>query len=59
VGVDEPAINVERVRSRVQLGDTMLPEDRIVARYARTMALLPDIVERVDRAMILRQQRPI
>jgi len=52
VGVDEPAINVERVRSRVQLGGHGVPEDRTMARYARTMALLPDIVERVDRAMI-------
>jgi S-adenosylmethionine decarboxylase proenzyme len=52
VGVDRPEINIERVRARVQLGGHDVPEDRVVARYARTMGLLADIVERADRAVI-------
>jgi len=52
IGVDRPEINVERVRTRVQLGGHDVPEDRVVARYARTMGLLADMVERADRAVI-------
>jgi S-adenosylmethionine decarboxylase len=52
VGVDRPEINIERVRTRVQLGGHDVPEDRVVARYARTMGLLADMVERADRAVI-------
>src|SRR5262245_395775 len=42
IGVDDPAVNVERVRSRVQVGGHDVPEDRIVARYYRTMGFLAD-----------------
>ena len=52
VSVDDPLINLERVRTRVHLGGHDVPEDRIVARYHRTMAFLPEIVRRVDRAWI-------
>ena len=51
VGIDNPDINLERVRTRVQLGGHDVPEDRIISRYKRTMGMLPDIVERTDRAM--------
>ena len=53
VSVDDPRINVERVKTRVGLGGHDVPLDRIVARYRRTMAVLPDIVAHVDRAFIL------
>jgi S-adenosylmethionine decarboxylase len=52
VSVENPLINVERVRTRVELGGHSVPEDRIVARYSRTMSLLPEILLRVDRAWI-------
>jgi predicted ABC-type ATPase len=52
IGVDSPNVNVERVRTRVALGGHDVPEDRIAARYARTMALLVEMVKRVDRAVI-------
>ena len=41
VGTESPALNVERVKQRVALGGHDVPHDRIVARYERTMALLP------------------
>lgn len=53
VSVDDPQISVERVRTRVGLGGHDVPADRIVARYRRTMEMLPDIVACVDRALIL------
>ena len=52
VGIDNPDINVERVRTRVQLGGHDVPEDRVIARYQRTMGMLPDMVERTDRAIV-------
>lgn len=52
VGVDDPRVNIERVRTRVALGGHDVPEDRIAARYIRTMSLLVEIVARTDRAVI-------
>jgi predicted ABC-type ATPase len=52
VGADDPGINMERVRTRVAMGGHHVPEDRIVARYFRTMKLLIEMVKRVDRAVI-------
>jgi predicted ABC-type ATPase len=53
IGVASPIINIERVRTRVALGGHDVPEDRITARYVRTMELLIEMVKRVDRAVIL------
>ena len=52
VAVDDPSINVERVGTRVQTGGHDVPSDRVIARYHRTMALLPDMIDRADRAWI-------
>jgi len=52
VSTEAPELNVARVRQRVALGGHPVPEDRIVARYARTMALLPDAVEQADRVVL-------
>lgn len=52
IGVDGPNVNLERVRTRVALGGHDVPEDRIAARYTRTMSLLIEMVKRVDRAVI-------
>jgi predicted ABC-type ATPase len=46
------AINVARVARRFQSGGHNVPEDRIRQRYARTMALLPRIIEQADRAFV-------
>jgi hypothetical protein len=52
IGLDDPLINIERVSARVQTGGHDVPKDRIIARYHRTMALLPEMVRRADRAWI-------
>jgi predicted ABC-type ATPase len=40
------------VRQRVALGGHPVPEDRIVARYERSLALLPDALALCDRAVL-------
>jgi predicted ABC-type ATPase len=52
VGIEDPAVNVIRVRQRVALGGHDVPEDRIVARWHRTMALLPAAIIASDRALL-------
>jgi dolichol-phosphate mannosyltransferase len=52
VGVDDPQINLERVKARVEQGGHDVPADKIVARYHRVMELLPEILQRVDHAYI-------
>jgi len=52
VGIDDPRTNVERVALRVAQGGHDVPEDRIVARWHRTMALLADAVELSDRSFV-------
>ena len=52
VAVDNPIINVERVKTRVFLGGHDVPADRVISRYGRTMALLPEMLVRMDRAWI-------
>jgi predicted ABC-type ATPase len=52
VGVDDPQTNVERVALRVAQGGHDVPQDRIVARWHRTMALLHRAVAISDRSFI-------
>jgi len=52
VSTTDPELNVARVAQRVALGGHHVPPDRIVARYARTMSLLPAAVDIADRAVI-------
>lgn len=52
VGTDDPAINVARVNARVQLGGHSVPEDRIVARYHRTMRNLIRATATADRTIL-------
>jgi predicted ABC-type ATPase len=40
VGTDDPGVNVSRVAARIERGGHSVPEDRIVARYSRTMESL-------------------
>ena len=44
----DPMINVARVRERVSTGGHGVPEDKIIARYDRAMALVKDVVEVSD-----------
>jgi predicted ABC-type ATPase len=52
VGLLHPRLNIERVRQRVAEGGHAVPEDRIVARYERTMNLLPTAFGIADRAFV-------
>ncbi|RYF79452.1 MAG: ATP-binding cassette domain-containing protein, partial [Comamonadaceae bacterium] len=47
VALDEPQWLLERVRRRVQEGGHAVPDERVLARYPRTMALLAQAVRRV------------
>jgi predicted ABC-type ATPase len=52
VATESPSLNVARVRQRVALGGHDVPEDRIRARYVRTLALLADAIEAADDAVL-------
>jgi len=52
VATDDPAINISRVRNRVGLGEHDVPEDRIVARYHRSLELLLDAIRHANRAYV-------
>jgi predicted ABC-type ATPase len=44
VGTDDPQTNIERVALRVAQGGHDVPEDKVVARWARTMELLSEAI---------------
>ncbi len=44
----DPMINIQRVRSRVLSGGHDVPEDKIIARYDKCLALVSDIVATSD-----------
>ena len=52
VATGDPVLNVARVRTRVAAGGHNVPEDRIIARYYRTIALLPQAMLASDRAVV-------
>ena len=52
VATDDPGINVSRVHNRVKLGGHPVPEDRIVKRYHRSLALLSEAIRHTNRAYI-------
>jgi predicted ABC-type ATPase len=52
VVLDDVAKNIERVRLRVKKGGHDVPEDRIRARYKRSLRQLPWFLRRADKAWI-------
>lgn len=52
VATDDPIINISRVRNRVRLGGHPVPDDKVIARYARSLGLLLDAIRYSDRAYI-------
>lgn len=46
--IADPAINVYRVKSRVESGGHDVPEDKIVSRYDRALELVKYVVEVSD-----------
>jgi predicted ABC-type ATPase len=52
VAVNDPSVNLKRVRQRVAMGGHDVPSDRVVARYHRTMALMPQAVILADQSFV-------
>ncbi|PSB58221.1 zeta toxin family protein [Chamaesiphon polymorphus] len=52
VGLSSPELSLQRVGQRVQSGGHNVPTDKIMARYYRVMALLPNALQVADRALI-------
>jgi len=50
VATEDPAINVQRVRHRVAEGGHDVPEEKIVARYYRSLALIKKAIRHANRA---------
>jgi predicted ABC-type ATPase len=58
VATEDPAINISRVQNRVVLGGHPVPEDKIIARYHRSLDLLAQAVQATDRAYIFDNSGP-
>lgn len=52
IATDNPAINVWRVKRRVELGGHDVPTDKIISRYHRSLSLLLDAIRNTDRAYL-------
>lgn len=57
VATEDPIINISRVRNRVRLGGHPVPEDKIIARYGRSLNLLMDAIRYTNRAYIFDNSR--
>ena len=57
IATDDPAINVARVKARVNLGGHDVPEDKIVSRYARSLDLVLEAVKHTNRAYLFDNSR--
>ncbi|MEI7995337.1 MAG: zeta toxin family protein [Methylococcaceae bacterium] len=52
IATEDPTINIARVVNRVKQGGHPVPQDKIIARYYRSLDLLVDAVRYSDRAYI-------
>lgn len=52
LATDDPAINLARVALRVAAGGHDVPRERVVQRYARTLALAPSAIALADQAYV-------
>ncbi len=52
VCTNSPAINLDRVAVRVRQGGHPVPDEKVVDRYRRSLALLPRALARADRAYL-------
>jgi predicted ABC-type ATPase len=52
VSTGDPGINVERVRQRIREGGHPVPENKVIERYFRCMALLPEALRLCERAYL-------
>lgn len=59
VATEDPIINIERVKNRVAAGGHDVPEDKIVNRYHRSLALLPEAIRNSHRAYLFDSSREV
>lgn len=52
IATENTDINISRVAKRVSEGGHDVPKDKIIERYEKTLAILPSLVEFVDKAII-------
>lgn len=52
VATDDPIINISRVRNRVRLGGHPVPDDKVIARFGRSLDLLIEAIACTNRAYI-------
>lgn len=57
IATEDPAINVARVKARVNLGGHDVPEEKIVSRYSRSLDLLLEAVKHTNRAYLFDNSR--
>lgn len=53
VATEDPKVNLVRVQQRVEKGGHGVPEDKVIARYHRSLALLPEAIRCANRAYLL------
>jgi len=58
IATDDPIINISRVRNRVRLGGHSVPDDKVIARYVRSLGLLQEAIRHTDRAYIFDNSGP-
>lgn len=52
IATENPLINISRVRHRIKMGGHAVPEDKIISRYHRSIALLDEALRYTHRAYI-------
>ena len=52
IGINQPTTNIQRVRSRVELGGHNVPESDILRRYERSLANLTKAAKIVDELIL-------
>ena len=52
VATEDPKINIDRVRQRIEKGGHPVPEDKIVSRYHRSLELLADAIRNTNRTYL-------
>ncbi len=57
IATEDPSINVARVKARVNLGGHDVPEEKIVSRYSRSLALLLEAVKHTSRTYVFDNSR--
>lgn len=58
VATEDPLINVARIRHRVRTGGHSVPDDKVMERYHRSLALLLDAIRITNRAYIFDNSGP-